>query len=162
MDDNEWPRNDDPTHGSAHAHKAKLIRRVLKICEGQGVGHGQGGHIKQAVDQETNEERPEGSHESRGYQSDAAYQMAESEEFLRGKVSISELVAKKDPHNRRNAEHASGKVLLPLLKPKHGHVGEEFNLPSSPNGDLEDHHDEELILDIAGRGLGHGLFDEDS
>jgi hypothetical protein len=57
------------------------------------------------------------------------------------------LIAEKDPNQGGDPKRAPDKPLLISGELQHAHVAENFDLPSPPNGDLKDHHDEELKLD---------------
>jgi len=110
------------------------------------IGHRQRWYVEQSVNEEAQEEGPERGAIGGSEQRDAADEVAKRKEFFRREIAIGKLIAKKDPDERRDTEHASCQGLLPGFKVQSGgtHEGKDFDLPSTPNGDLEDHHDEEL------------------
>src|SRR5262245_31078419 len=70
--------------------------------------------------------------------------MAEGKEFFSGEIAVGELVAEKDPSDRRDGEHATREILLPLFKLEHRHVIEDLHLPGAPDGNFKHHHEEQF------------------
>jgi hypothetical protein len=82
--------------------------------------------------------------------------VAEGQEALGREIAVGELVAEEDAHDRGDAKRATHQPLLILIEAQHAHVREDFDLPRPPDGDLEDHHEEQLDLDGRLRGgVGH-------
>ncbi len=81
--------------------------------------------------------------------------MAEGQKALGAEIPVRELIAEKDADERGDAENTPHQPLLPGAEVQHAHVGEDFDLPSPPDSDLEDHHEEELEFNGLAGGVAH-------
>ena len=110
--------------------------------KGQGIGHGNGGHVEQAVDEKQGKKAPKMGDVGCGDEGGSSNEVAEGEKAFGGKVAVGKLIAEKNPQNGSDSEHGSDQTHLPTTELQHPHVGEDFGLPGSPDGNLQQHHDE--------------------
>src|SRR5581483_10660830 len=111
QNEGERPGRQNPSQSPTHAHESELFR-VLHVRERNRVGDGNGGHIKQAMDQHQSKERPKRSGKSQADQRQSAYKLTERKKFLRRKMAVGELIAEEHADNRGHREGIKNERLL--------------------------------------------------
>ena len=145
--------------------------------EGNAVGDGKRGHIEQAMHQHKSEEGPEervgllacgvvcqlrGIHGRIGLQEEksdhrrTADEVTEGHEFFGGKFPIHKLIAEKHRHNRTQREGIENPRLLGVGESKARQVSKDQRQPRAPDGDFQDHHDEQFVADGGIHNSGRG------
>lgn len=93
-----------------------------------------------------------------GEDSDAADEVAEGHEFFCGEVAVGELGGEEDADDGSDGEGGAdpGGLAFGEVETVLAHVAPYQGKPSTPDEELQDHHDEELIADASGGGSAHG------
>jgi hypothetical protein len=117
------------------------------------------------VDQEQEEERPEGRRRFRvgppypeqGQDRRPADQVAEGDELLGGEVAVRELGAEEQGHQGGDVERPQNERLLQGVEALARQVAEDERIPGAPDEELQEHHHAELQTDGGHRGLSRSL-----
>src|SRR5262249_17472401 len=92
-------------------------------------------------------ERPKLSRQGAAQDGQASDEMAESEEFFRGKISIRELIAEKHAHDRSNGKRVQNPGLFAGLEAEARQVAEDQRQARPPDKKLQHHHEEKFETD---------------